>query len=138
MTQTHSISPSVRTVLHMSPSVYIAGLLSAQRQGLTLTEFLDAAIAGACSDSVTDRSEDAPWSTSAMVLFRQVADTFPDLLTGKWRVIYANVLADESLWEAPSNSMDDQEQFMDSDGWRINERALKKAWPRLVSGTFCM
>lgn len=137
MTQNQSIAPGVRTVLHVSPSVYVAGLLAAQRQGLTLREFLDAAIASACSDAADDSSENAPWSASAMALFQQVADTLPDLLTGKWRVMYAKVLADESLWEAPSATLGDLDEFMASDGWRINERALKKAWPRLVSETFC-
>lgn len=65
-----------------------------------------------------------------MSLFLQVADTLPDLLTGKWRVLYAKVLADESLWEAASCTVDDIDQFMADDGWRINAAALKKAWRR--------
>ena len=73
-----------------------------------------------------------------MSLFQQVADALPDLLTGKWRVMYAKVLADESLWEAPAATLGDIEEFMVSDSWRINERALKRAWPRLVSETFCI
>lgn len=131
-----SPSAGVRTVLHISPAVFTAGLLAAQRRGLSLGEFLDDAIVGACSDA-SDKDSDAPWSATAMSLFVQVVDTVPDLLTGKWRVMYAKVLADESLWEAPSCTMEDLEGFMASDGWRINERALKKAWPRLVSETFC-
>lgn len=138
MPQTPAAAPGVRTVLHVSPAVYVAGLLAAQRRGLTLREFLDAAIASACSEAADTKGEDAPWSASAMALFMQVADTVPDLLNGRWRVLHAKVLADESLWEPPpSQTLEELEQFIDSDGWRINERALKKAWPRLVSETFC-
>jgi hypothetical protein len=136
----HQISPSapgVRTVLHITPAVYVAGLLAAQRSGLSLTEFLDAAISRACSDAATDNLEQAPWSRDAMSLYLQVADATPELLTGRWRVLHAKVLADESLWEPPPSRTVDEADFLEADGWRINERALKKAWPRLVSETFC-
>ena len=137
----HPISPStpgVRTVLHITPAVYVAGLLAAQRNGLTLAQFLDAAISRACSDASPDNPEEAPWSRDAMSLYLQVADATPELLTGRWGVLHAKVLADESLWEAPPSRTVDEVDFLEADGWRISERALRKAWPRLVSETFCI
>lgn len=131
--------PGVRAIVHVSPSVYVAGLLAAQRRSLSQREFVDAAIARACSDTADNKAEDAPWSASAMALFVQVVDSGPHILTGQWRVLLEKVVAEPSLWQAPpSCTVDEIARFMSSDGWCINEQALTKAWPRLVSSVFCM
>lgn len=58
--------PGVRVIFHISPSVYVAGILSAQRRGLKLDEFLDAAIAAASTSNSTDPAYELPWSRHAM------------------------------------------------------------------------
>ncbi|NKI93507.1 hypothetical protein [Rhizobacter sp. SG703] len=128
--------PGVRVIFHISPSVYITGILSAQRRGLKLDEFLDAAITAAASAEPTDPTHELPWSRHSMELFLLLADTLPESLHGPWRVLYAKVLQEPDLWKAPEASLDEVESGTADDEWRINETALAKAWPRLVSSVF--
>lgn len=128
--------PGVRVILHISPSVYVAGILSAQRRGLKLDEFLDSAITSASAVDPADPAHELPWGRHAMELFLQLADTIPEALRGHWRVLYAKVLQEPDLWQAPVATLGDLESGQATDGWRINEAALTKAWPRLVSSVF--
>jgi hypothetical protein len=128
--------PGVRTILHLSPSVYVAGLLSAQRRGLELGEFLDAAITAECAKGTDDARDAPPWSKHTVTLFLHAVDLAPETLEGAWKVLYARVLADSALWEAPSSTVGDIQDGAPSEGWRISEAALTKAWPRLVAGSF--
>ena len=126
----------IRAILHISPSVYVAGLLSAQRRGLKLGEFLNAAITSECARGVDDASDTPPWSKHTVKLFLHAVDLAPETLEGAWKILYAKVLADSALWEAPRSTIGDAEDGAHADGWRINENALTKAWPRLVAGAF--
>lgn len=127
--------PGVRVVMHISPASYIAGILAAQRRDQKLNEFLDGAIAAACADDDDSPDRLLPWGPHAMDLFLQLADTVPEALRGQWKVLYAKVLNDPSLWTVPETSLDDYASAVSTE-WRINEAALSKAWPRLVSSTF--
>lgn len=129
-------SSAVRAVIHLSPAVYVAGIVTAQRAGLSYSEFLDSAITKACAGSEGEKAI-APWSPAAMELFLSVADAAPNLLAGAWRVLYSKVLTEETLWEAPRATLGEVDSFLGTDGWRIDELKLRKAWPRLVSETFC-
>lgn len=131
-------SPGVRAILHASPAVWVAGLLSAQRRGLSLREFLDDALAKACSAGSEHPEVEPPYSLHSMSLFVQLADSAPDQLTGPWRILFSKVMADELLWESPPRAVGESTDFLAVDGWRINERKLAKAWPRLVAETFCI
>ncbi len=128
--------PGVRVIFHISPSVYVAGILSAQRRGLKLDEFLDAAITAAAAAEPSDPAHELPWSRHSMELFLLLADILPEALPGPWRVLYAKVLQEPDLWKAPEASLEEVESGTADDEWRINEAALTKAWPRLVSSVF--
>lgn len=136
LTTNRSNRTGVRVVMHMSPSTYVAGVLSAQRRGLTQAAFLDDAVAAACAKDPTDPAHELPLSPHCIGLFLQVADMAPDAFGGPWRVLYAMVLQDEALWTAPRATVGDVESGMQSDGWQIDEAALTRAWPRLVSAAF--
>jgi hypothetical protein len=128
--------PGIRVVMHVSPASYVAGILAAQRRDQTLSEFLDGAIAAACADDADSPDRLLPWGSDAMDLFLQLADTVPDALRGPWKVLYAKVLEDEGLWKVPHTTVGDHDAGVQTPGWHINEAALRKAWPRLVSGVF--
>jgi hypothetical protein len=87
--------------MHVSPASYIAGILAAQRRDQKLDEFLDGAIAAACADDDDSPDRLLPWGPHAMDLFLQLADTVPEALRGPWKVLYAKVLNDPSLWTVP-------------------------------------
>ena len=72
-----------------------------------------------------------------MSLFVQVADTMPDQFAGPWKLLFAKVVADEALWEAPPHGEEGRNAFLATDGWRIDEAKLSNAWPRLVAECFC-
>jgi hypothetical protein len=128
----------VRAILHITPSTYTAALLSAQQRGLKLNEFLDAAIASACSATPEGSASQAPWGPHAMDLFLQLADTVPEAFRGPWKILYAKVLNDPSLWRAPQMTLDEYDASAGtaSADWHINAAALTKAWPRLVASVF--
>jgi hypothetical protein len=136
----HAKSPTqsigVRAVLHITPSTYTAALLSAQRRGLKLNEFLDAAIASACATDSDGAASQAPWTPHAMDLFLQLADTVPEAFRGPWRVLYDKVLNDPSLWSSPQMTVEEYDAGTTSCDWHVNAAALAKAWPRLVASVF--
>lgn len=129
-------NPGIRVVLHIKPATYVASILSAQRREQNFGEFLDGAIAAACASDETDPAGQLPWSPHAMDLFLQLADTVPEALRGPWKVLYGKVLDDPSLWVAPQATVGDYEAGACTPDWHINEAALRKAWPRLVSSVF--
>jgi hypothetical protein len=133
---TTTASPGVRVVLHVTPSIYVNTLLSAQRRGLKFGEFLDDALTRACASDEQDPVRELPLGPHAMDLFLHLADTQPDAFRGMWKVLYAKVLNDQSLWTMPGQSVGDHEAGEATEGWHINETALTKAWPRLVASTF--
>ena len=129
-------SPGVRVVFHVTPSTYVTTLLSAQRRGLKLGEFVDDALTKACASDQEDPAHELPLGPHAMDLFLHLADTQPDAFRGMWKVLYAKVLNDQTLWATPGQSVGDHEAGEAAEGWHINEAALTKAWPRLVASTF--
>jgi hypothetical protein len=128
--------PGIRVVLHVSPAGYVAGILAAQRRNQSFGEFLDGAISSACATDQDSVDQLLPWSPHAMDLFLQLADTLPEALRGPWKVLYAKVLEEPDLWVAPQATVGDHESGDFSPDWHINEAALRKAWPRLVSSVF--
>ncbi|MDR7297059.1 hypothetical protein J2X16_002406 [Pelomonas aquatica] len=137
MSQTTSLArPSVRVVMHISPAGYVAGILAAQRRSQSMSEFLEGAVAASCAQDDDGPDRLLPWGPHAMDLFLQLADTVPDALRGPWKVLYAKVLEEPELWATPQVTVDEHEAGELSPGWHINETALRKAWPRLVSSVF--
>ena len=136
-----SVNPSnsndVRVVMHVSPSVYVAGLVAAQQRGLRQRDFLEQSIVAACASGAPDPGAEPPWSRHAIVLFMTIADLAPELLEGPWKSMYAKITTDESLWIAPESTAEESEDgLFQADGWRISKAALEKAWPRLVCNAF--
>ena len=74
-------SAGVRTVLHMSPAVMAAAVLSAQKNNMSLREWLDRAIASLIADDHPEGA--APWSVQSADLFAQVASCSPEVLSGR-------------------------------------------------------
>ena len=88
----------VRTVVHVKPSVYVTGLMAAQRRGLGMGEFLEEALMNACASAKTPAPEQLPSGATSMALFLQVARHAPDALIGRWRILYERVVLDGALW----------------------------------------
>ncbi len=128
--------PGIRVVMHVSPAGYVAGILAAQRRNQSFGEFLDGAISSACANDQDSTDQLLPWSPYAMDLFLQLADTLPEALRGHWKVLYGKVINDPSLWTTPQTTVGDYEAGENEPDWHINEAALRKAWPRLVSSVF--
>src|SRR5579871_3656150 len=102
---TTTASSSVRVVLHVTPSIYVNTLLSAQRRGLKFSEFLDDALTTACARDELDPARELPLGPHAIDLFLHLADTQPDAFRGIWKVLYAKVLNDQTLWTTPGQSV---------------------------------
>lgn len=129
-------SPGVRTVLHLSPAVMVAALLSAQKNGLNLREWLDRAVADRIADDHPEGA--APWSVQSADLFAHVANCSPELLHGRWSLLFERVLLDRSLWHEPTLTVGEIEDGEPPKEPFIVPARLRKAWPRLVAEVFCL
>jgi hypothetical protein len=83
-------SAGVRTILHLSPAVIASACVSAQRSQMSLREWMDRAVANMIVDDHPEGA--APWSVQAADLFAQVATSTPEVLRGRWALLYEHVL----------------------------------------------
>ncbi|MBC8751518.1 hypothetical protein F6X42_34875 [Paraburkholderia sp. WC7.3b] len=123
-------------MLHMSPAVMAAAIVSAQKCGLSLRERLDRAVASLIADNHPEGA--APWSVQAADLFANVANCSPELLHGRWSLLYERVQLEHDLWhqtEQTAQEMNDGE--LPAAPYIVPAR-LRRAWPRLVAGVFCV
>ncbi|WP_187638437.1 MULTISPECIES: hypothetical protein [Paraburkholderia] len=120
----------------MSPAVMAAAIVSAQKCGLSLRERLDRAVASLIADNHPEGA--APWSVQAADLFANVANCSPELLHGRWSLLYERVQLEHDLWhqtEQTAQEMNDGE--LPAAPYIVPAR-LRRAWPRLVAGVFCV
>ena len=129
-------SQGVRTVLHMSPAMMTAAVLSAQKCGLNLREWLDRAVASLVADDCPEGA--APWSVQSAELFAQVASCSPEVLRGRWALLYEHVLLERDLWRHPESTPEQVEDGALFEAPYIVPTALRKAWPRLVATVFVL
>jgi hypothetical protein len=128
----------VRTTLHLSPSLVAVAMLSAQRAGLRLHEWLDRAVAHACagSEEADDAMPTTPWADATVELFACIASTAPEVLTGRWRVLYTRVCVEDELWDYPRMTVGEIEDGAVLPPPTLNIDRLRRAWPRLVAACF--
>ncbi|MFM0378490.1 hypothetical protein PQQ72_15900 [Paraburkholderia strydomiana] len=129
-------SPGIRTVLHMSPAVMAAAIVSAQKCGLSLREWLDRAVANLIADDHPEGA--APWSVQAADLFANIANCSPELLRGRWALLYELVLLDRDLWHQPEQTAQETDDGELPGAPYIVPARLRKAWPGLVANIFCL
>ncbi|MDR5750349.1 hypothetical protein [Caballeronia sp. LZ024] len=120
----------------MSPAVMAAAIVSAQKCGLSLREWLDRAVASLIADDHPEGA--APWAVQAADLFAQVANCSPELLHGRWALLYEHVLLDRDLWHQPEQTAQEINDGRLPGARYIVPARLRKAWPRLVSTVFCL
>lgn len=130
-------SAGVRTVLHMSPAVMAAAVISAQRNELNLREWLDRAVASLVADDHRDGAA-APWSVQSADLFAQVASCSPEILRGRWALLYEHVLLERDLWHQSEPTPSETVDGALPEAPYIVPARLRKAWPRLVSTVFIL
>jgi hypothetical protein len=127
-------SPGVRTVLHMSPAVMAAAVLSAQKCGLTLREWFNRAVASLIADDHPEGA--APWSVQSAELFAQVVNNSPESLHGRWSLLYERALLARTLRHEPSVTVGQIEDGELPGAPYIAPAMLWKPWPRLVATVF--
>lgn len=129
---------AVRTMLHLSPAVSVAALVDAQRRGLRLREWLDQVVVDAVT---TGEGANAPGqrelSDATMMLFARTAIRSPELLEGRWRLLYERVRLDERLWIYPRVTLDDVEHGIDGSAI-LDEAQLRLRWSELIAATFLL
>ncbi|MBK4736795.1 hypothetical protein [Noviherbaspirillum pedocola] len=134
----HSVG--MRTVLYLSPAVCTAALLAAQQSGLSLHEWMEHRISYVMADDevAVERGLDAlaPWSLACADLFARVANHAPEVLEGRWALLYERVRLEQSLWHQPTQSLDKDRDLLAEP--YISKVRLRAAWPRLCAATFCL
>jgi hypothetical protein len=131
-----SPAQSVRTVLHLTPAVTTAALVSAQRHGMSIGRWLEGLIVHGCvADLATPSSQLR--DPLALELFAHVASYSPGLLTGRWRLLLDRCRLDDELWQYPNVTVDEAEAGEDCQPY-LDVEALRRRWPALVAGAFLM
>lgn len=130
----------IRTIVHMSPAVSVAALMTAQRRGQNLQAWLDRVVVDACAANSDSADSHAGALTDDMTLqlFAHVASQSPGLLTGRWRLLFERVLQEQDLWVYPAPTMADVEDGIDSAEPYLSQARLREAWPRLLASSFAM
>lgn len=132
----------VRTVLHLSPAVCAAAMAAAQQSGLSLQEWLDHRVSYAMVDDdvMVDQGLDSvvPWSLATAELFAQVANSAPEVLCGRWALLYERILLEQSLWHVPTQTVGEIEDGAPVSEPYLSLPKLRAAWPRLCAAIFCM
>jgi hypothetical protein len=129
-------SAGVRTVLHMSPAVMAAAVVSAQRNQTSLREWLDRAVASLAAEDHPEGA--APWSVQSADLFARVASCSPEVLQGRWALLYEHVLLERDLWHRPELALTELDEGVLPEAPYIVPARLRKAWPRLVATVFVL
>ncbi|QQX85282.1 hypothetical protein JJQ59_04900 [Cupriavidus necator] len=132
---TPDAAPAIRTTLHLSPAVCAAAMVSAQAAGLGLTEWLDHIVAAAVQE--TELQDAPPLALPTAELFCRVANNSPELLQGRWALLYERVCLERDLWHSPRQTVGQIEDGEPPFEPYISASRLRKAWPRLVAATFC-
>jgi hypothetical protein len=129
---------AVRTTLHLSPAVSVAALVAAQRRGLRLREWLDQVVVNAVTTGEdVDASAQRELTDATVSLFARMAARSPELLEGRWRLLYEHVRLDDSLWTYPDVSLDDVESGADCSAV-LDVAQLRRRWPELVAASFLL
>ncbi|MEZ2307251.1 hypothetical protein AB6809_11545 [Paraburkholderia sp. RCC_158] len=126
----------IRTLLHMSPCMMAAAVVSAQKLEVSLREWLDRAVASFIADDHPEGA--APWSVQSADLFAQVASCSPEVLRDRWALLYEHVLLERDLWHHCDPTQAEVEEGALPDAPFIVPSRLRKAWPRLVANVFIL
>ena len=125
-------------MLHLSPAVAVAALVAAQRRGLRLREWLDQVVVDAVTSGRGAHAlEQRELSDATAALFARMATRSPELLEGRWRLLYERVQLDEGLWIYPSVTLGDVEHGVDGSAI-LDEAQLRRRWPELVAATLLL
>jgi hypothetical protein len=126
---------SVRTVLHLSPSVSVAAIVCAQRRGLRMQEWLDKVVVDACAGGDAENGRAGTLTDEMTIeLFAHVASQSPGLLTGRWKLLFERVLLEDTLWDYSTQTLDELEEQPDCSA-RLNVERLRRQWPQLVAAS---
>lgn len=132
-----SEEPAVRTVLHLSPAVAAAAMVQAQRRGLRLQRWLDSTVTAACLRANQRQSNGLLHERACVELFAQVATRSPELLVGRWRLLFERVRLEPTLWDYPVQNVEQAE--LDPDSLVVlNVDRLLPRWPELVCAAFAL
>lgn len=136
-TQTHS-DESVRTVLFLSPAVTAVAIVTAQRRGLRMQEWLDKLVVDACTGSGDEKCRIGNMTDDMTIeLFARVATHSPGLLTDRWHLLFQRALFDDSLWDYPTTTLEALEADPDCTP-SLNVERLRRKWPNLVAVAFAL
>ena len=138
MFKTQSSEESVRTVLFLSPSVTAVGIVTAQRRGLRMQEWLDKLVVDACTGAVGENQEVGTMSDDMTIeLFARVASHSPELLTDRWHLLFERTVLDDSLWDYPTITLEALEADPNCTP-SLNVQRLRRKWPRLLAAAFAL
>ena len=138
MFKTQSSGESVRTVLFLSPSVTAVAIVTAQRRGLRMQEWLDKLVVDACTGAVGEKRQAGTMSDDMTIeLFARVASHSPGLLTDRWHLLFERTVLDDSLWDYPTTTLEALEADPNCNP-SLNVERLRRKWPRLLAAVFAL
>jgi hypothetical protein len=103
---------------------------------MSLREWIDRAVANMIADDHPEGA--APWSAQVADHFAQVATSTPEVLRGRWALLYEHVLLERDLWHYPEPTSSEVAEGDIPDAPYLLPLRLRKAWPRLVATVFLL
>lgn len=131
-----SQNSAVRMVVHLPPSVVVAGLMQAQRRKLKMADWLSSVVVQACDDAASATAGQHFGDTLAADLFIHVASHDSDLLTGRWRLLYERCRLEPSLWTETKMAGKWGEEGPVEILRTLNAEAVRERWPQLVASVW--
>lgn len=112
-------------------------MVQAQRRGLRLQRWLDSTVTEACIKANKRHSSGLLHERACVELFAQVATRSPELLVGRWKLLFERVRLEPTLWDYPVHSVEQTE--LDPDCLvSLNVDRLIPRWPELVCTVFAL
>ena len=99
-------------------------------------DFIDSEKARTCAERFKDSTQEALLGAHTVGLFFFVATTSPPQLRGIWRSLHHQIEQEPALWASKQLTVRQIKNGLITTPWRIDEKALRNAWERLLAQTF--
>ncbi len=125
----------IRTVLHLSPAVTTAALMTAQAHHMPLGLWLEDLVVQGCGADVETQTQRRLAFLMVSELFAHVASNCPGALTGRWKLLHERCLLESELWRFPAVTVAEVEAGADCQPF-LDVSRLRERWPALVANVW--
>jgi hypothetical protein len=83
-----------------------------------------------------ENAEHSAMGEASMALFVCIATRAPELLEGRWRLLYERVRLEDGLWKYPASTVAEAEEGATDMRRTIDAEQIRRRWPALIAEAF--